>query len=65
MKPNMNRLQTLLSMVKHITTRPSRGDEGELEPWERVTAQMEQLELQFDGSASCHRIDVPSDGLRG
>ena len=49
MKPNTNRLQTLLSMVKNITTRPHRDDETPREPWELVTAKMEQLELQFDG----------------
>ena len=48
MKHNVNRLQTLLSMVKNITTRPPRTGEEPREPWEMATAKMEQLELQFD-----------------
>ena len=65
MKPNTNRLQTLLSMVKNITTRPHRGDEMPREPWELVTAKMEQLELQFDGGAACRRRDAPGEGAVG
>ena len=48
MKHNVNRLQTLLSMVKNITTRPARAEDLPLEPWELATVKMEQLELQFD-----------------
>ena len=65
MKPNMNRLQTLLSMVKHITARPPRGDEEGREPWELATVSMEQLELQFDGRSSVRRVETPGDGPRG
>jgi len=65
MKPNMNRLQTLLSMVKHITARPPRGDEEEREPWELATATMEQMELPFEGRSSSRRMDTPGEGSRG
>ena len=65
MKPNTNRLQTLLSMVKNITTRPHRDDETPREPWELVTAKMEQLELQFDGGAVYRRQDAHGDGAMG
>ncbi|MDB6120742.1 MAG: hypothetical protein JWO08_4523 [Verrucomicrobiaceae bacterium] len=65
MKPAMNRLQTLLSMVKHITVRPSRGEEGEREPWKTSQVKMEQLELQFDTGISNRRMKVREDGFRG
>jgi hypothetical protein len=62
MKPHMNRLQTLLSMVKNITTRPPTDDPSSLEPWELATAKMEQMELSFDSGPSYRRADSTSEG---
>lgn len=62
MKRSHNRLQTLLSMVKHVTIRPLRGDERPREPWELAPVAMEQMELQFDLGASGRRVASPPKG---
>ncbi len=48
MKPTMNRLQILLSLVKNIAARPAHEGEAHREPWELATGKLEQLEMDFD-----------------
>ena len=65
MKRSHNRLQTLLSMVKHVTIRPLRGEDRPREPWELAPVPMEQMELQFDLGASRSRTEShPKSGDR-
>ncbi len=65
MKHSHNRLQTLLSMVKHITVRPHRGEERPREPWELDAVAMEQMELPFDMGANRGRMESRRENRAG
>ena len=65
MKTTKNRLQTLLSLVKNIATRPSQEGEVLREPWELATGKLEQLEMEFDFAPGRRVCEGAGEGAAG